>query len=170
MYKSATTAEKNNKYMGLDMYLKASKYVSGYNFDTKQEQRNYRSILRNSGLTREDADANSPSLEVRINVGYWRKANSIHNWFVENVQDGVDECQESYVSREKLQELKDACNEVIKDNNKAAELLPTKSGFFFGSTDMDSGYILDLEQTVAIIDKCLSDKFNGCDFYYRSSW
>ena len=28
-------------------------------------------------------------------VAYWRKANAIHSWFVENCQDGVDECQYS---------------------------------------------------------------------------
>ena len=27
-------------------------------------------------------------------VGYWRKQNAIHNWFVENVQDGIDDCDQ----------------------------------------------------------------------------
>ena len=26
-------------------------------------------------------------------VGYWRKANAIHKWFVDNVQDGNDDCK-----------------------------------------------------------------------------
>ena len=29
---------------------------------------------------------------VRYEVLMWRKANAIHNWFVQNVQKGVDDC------------------------------------------------------------------------------
>lgn len=47
-------------------------------------------------------------------VAYWRKANAIHKWFVDNVQDGIDECQESPVTREQLNELLAVCHEVIK--------------------------------------------------------
>lgn len=47
-------------------------------------------------------------------VGYWRKANEIHNWFVENVQDGEDDCSyHSEVTREVLEELLNICNKVL---------------------------------------------------------
>ena len=46
-------------------------------------------------------------------AAYWRKANQIHRWFVENVQDGIDECQESDVSLGQLIELRDACKKVL---------------------------------------------------------
>jgi len=29
---------------------------------------------------------------IELDYAYWRKANQIHNWFVENVKDGVDNC------------------------------------------------------------------------------
>lgn len=45
-------------------------------------------------------------------VAYWRKANQIHKWFVDNVQDGNDDCGSYYVSREKLQELLDLCKKI----------------------------------------------------------
>lgn len=48
-------------------------------------------------------------------VGYWRKANAIHGWFVENVQDGVDECQLSDVPRQKLEELLETCKRVMEE-------------------------------------------------------
>lgn len=48
-----------------------------------------------------------------IDIGYWRKANAIHNWFVENVQEGEDNCQEYEVSREKMEELLDTVNKVL---------------------------------------------------------
>lgn len=47
-------------------------------------------------------------------VGYWRKANQIHNWFVGNVQDGVDNCGKYEVTKEQLEELKRTCEEVLK--------------------------------------------------------
>jgi hypothetical protein len=48
-----------------------------------------------------------------VEVGYWRKANAVHHWFVMNVQGGVDECQPSDVSREKMQELLETCRKVL---------------------------------------------------------
>lgn len=44
---------------------------------------------------------------------YWRKANQIHNWFVQNVQSGEDDCGMYLVSKEKLQELVDICKEIV---------------------------------------------------------
>lgn len=46
-------------------------------------------------------------------VGYWRKANAIHKWFVENVQNGEDDCGRYEVSKEQLEELLDVCKEVL---------------------------------------------------------
>ena len=42
---------------------------------------------------------------VEEEVMYWRKANHIHAWFVKNVQDGIDNCAEYYVSPDNLREL-----------------------------------------------------------------
>lgn len=47
-------------------------------------------------------------------VGYWRKANAIHKWFVDNVQDGEDDCGYYEVSKEDLEELLSICK-AIKD-------------------------------------------------------
>ena len=46
-------------------------------------------------------------------VGYWRKANAIHRWFVENVQDGNDDQKEYRVSEEQMKRLLDAVNKVL---------------------------------------------------------
>ena len=50
-------------------------------------------------------------------IGYWRKANAIHNWFVQNVQNGVDDCGTYIVTKENLEELLYACN-VVVDSSK----------------------------------------------------
>lgn len=47
-------------------------------------------------------------------VAYWRKANQIHRWFVENVQGGDDDCREYYVSREQLKELLTTVRTVLQ--------------------------------------------------------
>lgn len=47
-------------------------------------------------------------------VMYWRKANHIHAWFVDNVQSGVDDQRECYVSDDKLRELHSVCRKVIE--------------------------------------------------------
>ena len=47
-------------------------------------------------------------------IGYWRKANEIHNWFVEHVQDGVDDCcYHEEVTKEVLEELLAICQKVL---------------------------------------------------------
>lgn len=47
-------------------------------------------------------------------VGYWRKANQIHNFFVENVQDGEDDCSyHNECTKEILEDLLDRCYKVL---------------------------------------------------------
>lgn len=152
------------------MYLKARKYVSGYAFDN-EDQKPYKNCLKAIGLSTKDVSEDSPSLNVTVNVAYWRKSNHIHSWFVTNVQDGVDECQESLVDREQLTELLEICKRVAADHSLAEELLEPKGGFFFGSTEIDEWYFSDLDNTIAMLEKVLNNpKFEHCDFYYQSSW
>lgn len=155
--------------MGLDMYLSAKKYMSKY-FDGADVERieKVNEIFGITGI--EDGDYGAQ--EVTFRVAYWRKANAIHDWFVQNVQEGVDECQEAWVSREQLLELVEVCKQVLADNSKAEELLPTRSGFFFGGTDYDEWYLGDLKYTVERIEKILADPAfdKSFSFYYQSSW
>jgi hypothetical protein len=155
--------------MGLDMYLEARVYVSGYEWDSAEKQEKVDRIFAAMDFSRSDFDR--PSLTVSLPIGYWRKANHIHNWFVQNVQKGVDDCGEYYVSEEKLAALKADCEKVIEDVSLAGELLPTQSGFFFGSTDYDEYYVEELQLTVDIINRCLGDgKLSSSSFYYSASW
>jgi hypothetical protein len=73
------------------------------------------------------------------------------------------------VSRETLTELLDLCKQVLADHSKAEELLPNQEGFFFGSTNYDELYFSDLEDTVAILENCLTMD-HSWDFHYQSSW
>lgn len=152
--------------MGLDMYLKGRRYISSYN-DQDQPVRD--GVREHFPELAGDAWADNPVQEVTAQVGYWRKANQIHKWFVDHVQGGEDECRPHSVSRENLIQLREICTTVLADPRQAAELLPTASGFFFGSTDYDHYYQQDLESTVAIIDRALALP-ESWDFEYQSSW
>lgn len=93
--------------MGLDMYLNRKKYI-GANYE-------HRNITGNIDIKRDGKnipiDFNKVSY-IEEAVGYWRKANAIHKWFVDNIQEGVDDCREYYVEKEKMKELLETCKEV----------------------------------------------------------
>lgn len=150
--------------MGLDMYLSANNYTSKYT-DKEINEKIWK-------LYPEMKEINMGCINISIEIGYWRKANAIHNWFVENCQNNVDECQTVEVSREDLKELKKACENELKTKDKPEESgleLEPKSGFFFGSYEKDEWYYGSLEETIKIINNCLKleDKW---DFEYNSSW
>jgi len=150
--------------MGLDMYLYKKTYVKNWNHNGND---NYKVEVTKAGKP-----TNIDPMKVTYIVeeaGYWRKANQIHQWFVNNVQDGNDNCGTYWVSRDKLKELLELCNKVLSDKINAGEYLPTASGFFFGSTNYDEYYFQDVENTIEIIESCLKDD-DANDFEYSSSW
>lgn len=150
--------------MGLDMYLTAERYL--WDFDNHPDKAKAEQI---AGLFPELKGKRVK--RVVSEVGYWRKANQIHNWFVKHCQDEVDECQQTHVGKEKLEQLLDSVNKVLADKQLAGELLPAATGFFFGSTEYNEWYFQDLEQTKTILEDALEMmKDPGWDFYYQSSW
>jgi hypothetical protein len=104
-------------------------YVAGYDFQPADERRRYRDAITLAGLAAQ-ADAASPHATIRVKgvtpppfgprtplvdvcVGYWRKANQIHGWFVDHVQGGEDRCQSTPVTRAQLEELRNECQYVL---------------------------------------------------------
>lgn len=153
--------------MGLDMYLKARRYVEKYaDYRTKALAPAYTSLAT---LYPELDNDDIYGFEVSRVVAYWRKANQVHNWFVEECQRGVDDCRETYVSRGKLQELLNLCRRVALERD--AELLPPRAGFFFGGTGVDEWYWEDIEETIQQLSQVLDDpRLEGYEFFYQSSW
>lgn len=151
--------------MGLDMYLIGRCYFSPYNENDKELGEKIQGLVDTLGFRPQ---------ALEIEVGYWRKANAIHDWFVKNIQSGEDDCRDHYLSRVDAQKLLDTVNQVLADNSKAPELLPTASGFFFGSTDYDERYIQDLEETKTIMENVINKLYNDdkthWEIYYQSSW
>lgn len=132
----------------------------------------------------------------------WRKANQIHNWFVENVQNGQDDCGCYEVTKEQLETLIELCmkiklasklvkgkvkngytfkdgkevpimedGEYIEDPTTAMKLLPSQSGFFFGSTEYDQWYMYDIDFTIEkILEVLRTTDFDNEIVFYSSSW
>ena len=135
-------------------------------------------------------------------IAYWRKANAIHQWFVDNTQNGIDECQTTEITKEQLEDLLNVATKVcqscelvegkvingytykdgketpiyedgklIADSSVAEELLPTTSGFFFGSTEYDQWYLNNIKETIRQITKILNTTdFDNEYVTYCASW
>lgn len=156
--------------MGLDMYLKAKRWLWS-DAVTKDDMPAKETIAKAINLP-------YPKWEVQqvvCEAGYWRKSNAIHNWFVENVQKGEDECREHMVSRDQLLHLLETVTDVLETQDerdrirRALELLPPVSGCFFGSIEIDEYYFKDLEHTLKILLRAINAP-ECWEFYYQSSW
>lgn len=153
--------------MGLDMYLTKKTYLYG------DSRIGLKLTLKGSAIKPERVKW------IAEEVGYWRKANAVHQWFVDNVQNGEDNCDSYEVSAEQLRQLLELVREVLKDNSRASKLLPTQSGFFFGTTEYDEGYFDDLKLTAEMLGAVLADEGlterisidePSSFIEYRSSW
>lgn len=153
--------------MGLDMYLSAEKYVS--DSDWRGEQDKFKALVE---LMEADKFVGGfvPNVQVQVSVAYWRKANQIHQWFVDNCGQGEDDCRPYFVQREQLEELLGVCKEVDADHSKASELLPTQGGFFFGGTEFDEWYFEGVKDTISQLETVLEEVPDDWSFYYQASW
>ena len=112
-----------------------------------------------------------PMPDIFEQVGYWRKANAIHSWFVAEVQNDVDDCGTYIVSREQLEDLKWACEVVLSGEQKPEDFLPVEDGAFFGSQEYDESYFQDLRDTIEIINKVIAETdWDVQTVCYEASW
>ena len=158
--------------MGLDMYLHKKTRLP-YHWDKEENKWVNSQVSYVDDHGRLHNCTGTPTT-ITFEVGYWRKANHIHNWFVENVQSGDDDCKEYYVDPDKLRSLLAICKHILQLKNwkaYAKKNLPTREGFFFGGTEYDEYYLSDIKSTVEIIEKVLADFDEQNDsIYYESSW
>lgn len=150
--------------MGLDMYLYRVEYLGMLN----REQAAINKLSNLVYIPPVDLTGGNSNVKILVNIGYWRKANAIHSWFVRELAAGVDECQTIVVSDDDLKKLREVCQQVLDRPNLASMLLPTQSGFFFGGTEYDEWYFNILKHTIEIIDDALSHE--GDWFEYKTSW
>ena len=149
--------------MGLDQYLYKKVWVN-------KKRKNNVADIADKNVEIFDEEYPLKDLEYLVyEVGYWRKCNQVHKWFVDNVQAGRDDCGEYYVDDALIKDLYKICKEIQEDPKKAEDLLPSYPGFFFGTYDYDEYYMKDIQHTIDILEPLLKDKDNA-SFYYSSSW
>lgn len=188
--------------MGLDMYLMANKaidaeavfgsagvpeedlrYLPMWDHTSTASRERAEGILTQVGmmelLTPDSpwAEINETGTEISVCCLYWRKDNAIHRWFVENCQQGVDDCGVYPVHPEQLAALRSACIAAAKcydagDMDLVREILPPQRGFFFGGVDLDDWYRESLGRTAGEIESVLNTAIQtkGIKFFYQSSW
>ena len=146
--------------MGLDMYLNASKHL--YREESFELIEKIKKMTCSSMIPR----------RIVFDAMYWRKANAIHKWFVDNVQFGEDDCKEYDVDIDQLKTLCSLLDKMLSmPKEEAIKLLPTTSGCFFGSTEYDEWYWKVIEETRDRLNELLSDPtIDDYYFTYQSSW
>ena len=151
--------------MGLDMFLNGERRVNSfYDENTNSNAKAIKALYPELNVFDDDCIES-----IQIEIGYWRKANAIHKWFVDNVQNGQDNCRKHYVNNNHLLELKNLCNQVLDDTSLAYKLLPTQEGFFFGCNDYNDWYFQSLNHTIVVINRALSLP-DTWSITYTSSW
>lgn len=95
-------------------------------------------------------------------LGYFRKVNFLVAYFADLGFD-VENQTPLRITKEDAQVLLERCKQVLKDHSKAEELLPTMSGFFFGSTEYDDYYFDDVEAVASFVEVELLPAFDTLD-------
>lgn len=105
-------------------------------------------------------------------VGYFRKVNCIHIWVEENLNNGEStNCELIEIPEDKLDELIDSLRKVKNDSSLAAELLPSCSRFFFGSTSYGDWYFANIDEALKTFTKIKNTTdFNTQKILYYSWW
>ncbi len=155
--------------MGLDMYLNKRTYIGAYY--------PHRDV---TGIIDIEIGGNPIPIQMRRvssieeQIGYWRKANAIHGWFVENCANGVDNCEPVNVTEKKLNALLGLIEKAIKQPDRFhPELLPTP-GFFFGDVEDLEWYHCYLNESIPMLERALleftEENATYPELFYRASW
>ena len=175
--------------MGLDMYLNKKIYV-GPNYRMSKDLNFETKILLN-GVNYSKFNPEKVTY-VTEEVAYWRKFYALHDWFVKNVQNGEDDCEQYAVYLEDFVKLQLCLSLVLDAQNTCLagrlseeerdviclDNFPPTEGFFSGSREIDDSYWEDVVSTKRIVEsiiiqmnQSIIDKDSVLiNYYYRSSW
>lgn len=165
--------------MGLDMYMSVRKYVNRIDFSQDydksegyMDEPKFTSVIEATDMAQFLEPEDSVGLYVEVPVMYWRKANAIHKWFVDERADGVDNCQPIPVNVSHLEELLGLCDKALANRENAHKYLPTTEGFFFGGIEYDEWYFDGLEYTQRRLRELIPMmERSGNDWaVYQASW
>jgi len=140
--------------MGLDMYLEGRKSVSS-RYDLTDDQ------------VKEDGFVVKSHI---LDLGYWRKHPQLHDFIVDTFAEGVDECQDIFLSKQNVHSIIEAIeNDAVYDE--------VVTGFFFGRSAFpgDADYEDQKARDLKIL-RAAYEWLNTApegewrDLYYKASW
>lgn len=120
-----------------------------------------------------DKEENAYVISGEYEIAYWRKANQIRHWFVNHIEEFKEDHNGGYytITKELLEELIEDCNSVLTNHDMAEDILPTSSGFFFGSTRYDEWYYNQLENTIDQCERVINETdWENEVIVYHESW
>lgn len=113
--------------------------------------------------------SDSDSIVISKQVMYWRKANAIHNWFTEHTTETSEGSEVYQVTKSNMESLLSDIKVVLELSDikvvleehrlspdlqeKAEELIPAVSGFFFGDNGYEDDYYDSLQETKDFLEK-----------------
>lgn len=106
------------------------------------------------------------------NIGYFRKVNFLVKYFSDLGFD-VENQVPFEIERDMIIALIDRCKQVLNNHTLADKLLPTMSGFFFGSTDYNEHYYEDVKAVKEYCEKTLLpyfDELGDDEGIFFSTW
>lgn len=104
---------------------------------------------------------NKKGQEETSEIGYFRKVNFLVQFFEDYGE--VENLKPLKIEKSWIKDLINCCDEVLKDNSKADELLPTTPGFFFGSTNYNENYFYSVEEVKYFCEDCLMEEFENLE-------
>lgn len=101
-------------------------------------------------------------------IADFRKVNFLSKFFEDRIGDNNPVTIEVYT--DDLEELREKCIKVLADHTLAKELLPTCSGFFFGSTEYDEYYFKDVLRVLDTCEALLKHPLDDGERYELDVW
>ena len=99
---------------------------------------------------------------------YFRKVNFLFKYY-EDRGKMYDQCY-AFTDADDIDDIIDRCERILKAKGEAHELLPTQSGFFFGSTEYDDWYFSDVKDCLKQMKKYRKLLKEGVTGYVIFSW
>ena len=101
-------------------------------------------------------------------IANFRKVNFLFKFFEDRIGESDPTTIEVYT--DDLEELRERCIKVLADHTLAEELLPTCSGFFFGSTEYDEYYFKDVLRVLDTCESLLKHPLDDGERYELHVW
>lgn len=98
---------------------------------------------------------------------YYRKVNFLYAFFTDKLTEEEQRC---VVTKEEVETIISNCQKVLADHSLADSLLPTQSGFFFGSTEYNEWYFNDVKNVLNQFTKYLEGWDDNTIGWVYFSW